>query len=163
MLISQAWHLGADPGALCLILAWKLSSVALGPPDIAFSQFPCLFHAPGMTQLCWPQCHCSPPTADQNHLFRHFPLSFRSVSAIWMQHCWHSFMVQESLLAISLPSIPTGELPARLLGCSVHAQCPADGVTSSGFSDTAFIFNRELKARLDRREILVLLDPREQR
>jgi len=31
------------------------------------------------------------------------------------------------------------------------------------FCDPAFIFNRELKARLDRREILVLMDPREER
>lgn len=61
------------------------------------------------------------------------------------------------------PAHPNGELPARLLGCSVHAQFPADGVTSSGFSDAALNFDRELKARPDQREIPVLLDPREQR
>lgn len=112
MLISQVWHLGADPGAVCLILAWKVSSVALGLPDIAFSQFPCFVHAPGMTNWWWHQCHCSP--ADQNHLFCHFPLSFRSVSAMWVQHCLHSSTVEESLLAMSLLSIASG---SHLPGC----------------------------------------------
>lgn len=61
------------------------------------------------------------------------------------------------------PVHPNWELSARLLGCSVHAQFPAYGDTSSGFSNAAFNFNRELKACLDQREILVLLDPKEQR
>lgn len=119
MLIIQAWHLGAEqasslPGS-CPQLPW-------GCLTLHFPNFPAFSYAPRMTHLWWHQCHCSPATAAQNHLFCHFPLSFRSVSAVWVQHCWHSSMVQKSLLSMSLLSIPTG---SRLSGCCDAQSMPS--------------------------------------
>lgn len=103
------------PGS-CPQLPWGCLGCSSGKhyPDIVFPQFPCFFHAPGMTHLWLHQCHCGQATTAQSHLFCHFPLSSRSVSAMWVQHCLQGFMVQESLLATSLLSIPTGSC---LPGC----------------------------------------------
>lgn len=82
--------------------------------DIAFPQFSCCFHAPRMTHLWWHQCHCGPATAAQNHLFCHFPPSFRSVSTMWVRCCLQRLHGAGSLLAMSLLSIPAGSC---LPGC----------------------------------------------
>lgn len=78
--------------------------------DIAFSQFSCCFHAPRMTHLWWHQCHCSPATPAQKHLFCHFSLSFTSVSTMWVQHCLlHGAGVPSRHVP---PVHPSWELPA---------------------------------------------------